>query len=222
MPPMIGVSAYRIVQEALTNTLKHAAASRADVRVGLCPTSSRSDHRRRPAARRRYQGRAPGGLGLIGMRGACRAARRPAHGGAGSPRRVAARVKLPTSDDAAVQHPRGGWPMTRRWFAPAVPDDPRVRSRDRGCRRGGERASRPRPRPRPDIALMDFQMPTVTDSRPRGGLPKTASCTARVVDPHHVSVTSSVRGPAVGRQRLPAQERPTRGAPARGARRDGR
>jgi signal transduction histidine kinase len=25
-PPMIGVSAYRIVEEALTNTLKHAAA----------------------------------------------------------------------------------------------------------------------------------------------------------------------------------------------------
>ena len=38
LPPMIGVSAYRIVQEALTNTLKHAQASRADVRVKL-PTS---------------------------------------------------------------------------------------------------------------------------------------------------------------------------------------
>ena len=33
---MMGVSAYRIVQEALTNTLKHAAASRADVRVRYC------------------------------------------------------------------------------------------------------------------------------------------------------------------------------------------
>jgi signal transduction histidine kinase len=32
---MIGASAYRIVQEALTNTLKHAAASRAAVRVKL-------------------------------------------------------------------------------------------------------------------------------------------------------------------------------------------
>ena len=32
---MIVMSAYRIVQEALTNTLKHAAASRADVRVKL-------------------------------------------------------------------------------------------------------------------------------------------------------------------------------------------
>ncbi len=37
LAPMIGVSARRIVQEALTNTLKHAAASRADVRVRYWP-----------------------------------------------------------------------------------------------------------------------------------------------------------------------------------------
>ena len=58
LPPMIGVSAYRIVQEALTNTLKHAAASRADVRVRYLPTSSRSRSSTTAAARRRYQGRA--------------------------------------------------------------------------------------------------------------------------------------------------------------------
>jgi signal transduction histidine kinase len=33
LPPAIDLSAYRVVQEALTNTLKHAHASRADVRV---------------------------------------------------------------------------------------------------------------------------------------------------------------------------------------------
>ncbi len=37
LPPMIDVSAYRIVQEALTNTLKHSAASRADVHVRYWP-----------------------------------------------------------------------------------------------------------------------------------------------------------------------------------------
>ncbi len=67
LPPTVDVSAYRIVQEALTNTLKHARASRADVRVryasseieveivddgrGSAPDPSR-----------------PGGLGLVGMR----------------------------------------------------------------------------------------------------------------------------------------------------------
>ena len=34
---MIGVPAYRIVEEALTNTLKHAPESRADVRVRYWP-----------------------------------------------------------------------------------------------------------------------------------------------------------------------------------------
>ena len=37
LPPTVDVSAYRIVQEALTNTLKHAAASRADVHLRYWP-----------------------------------------------------------------------------------------------------------------------------------------------------------------------------------------
>ena len=37
LPPTVDVSAYRIVQEALTNTLKHSAASRADVHVRYWP-----------------------------------------------------------------------------------------------------------------------------------------------------------------------------------------
>ena len=37
LPPTVDVSAYRIVQEALTNTLKHSAASRADVHLRYWP-----------------------------------------------------------------------------------------------------------------------------------------------------------------------------------------
>jgi signal transduction histidine kinase len=33
VPPAIALSAYRIVQESLTNTMRHAAATRADVAV---------------------------------------------------------------------------------------------------------------------------------------------------------------------------------------------
>jgi signal transduction histidine kinase len=63
----VDVSAFRIVQEALTNTLKHAGASRADVHLRYRPDALEleivDDGRGNgsgPAA--------PGGLGLIGMR----------------------------------------------------------------------------------------------------------------------------------------------------------
>jgi signal transduction histidine kinase len=66
LPPTVDVSAYRIVQEALTNTLKHAGASRADVHVRYWPDEleveivddGRTGGEPAPA----------GGLGLIGMR----------------------------------------------------------------------------------------------------------------------------------------------------------
>ena len=37
LPPSVSAAAYRVVQEALTNTVKHAAASRADVRLRYLP-----------------------------------------------------------------------------------------------------------------------------------------------------------------------------------------
>ena len=67
LPPTVDVSAYRIVQEALTNTLKHSAASRADVHVRYWPDELEVEivDDGRPNG-----GSSSGsaGLGLIGMR----------------------------------------------------------------------------------------------------------------------------------------------------------
>lgn len=45
LPPALDLSAYRIVQEGLTNTLKHAGATRADVRVHYAPGELRLEVR---------------------------------------------------------------------------------------------------------------------------------------------------------------------------------
>jgi signal transduction histidine kinase len=69
VPRAVGLSAYRIVQEALTNVVKHAAPTSATVSVTVLPGSVRvkvvngapaHGHRVLPAPR--------GGSGLIGMR----------------------------------------------------------------------------------------------------------------------------------------------------------
>jgi signal transduction histidine kinase len=99
LPPLVDVSAYRIVQEALTNTLKHADASRADVHVRYLPDELEleivDDGFGEGAA-----STTPGGLGLIGMR-----ERTALHGGtltagATSGGGFAVRVRLPTTTAA--------------------------------------------------------------------------------------------------------------------------
>jgi signal transduction histidine kinase len=99
LPPTVDVSAYRIVQEALTNTLKHAGASRADVRLRYWPGELEVEVLDNGRGATRPSGRR-GGLGLIGMRE--RAALHggqltagPAPGGG-----FAVRVKLPTPNGA--------------------------------------------------------------------------------------------------------------------------
>jgi signal transduction histidine kinase len=67
LPPGLDLAAYRIVQEALTNTLKHAAASKAGVTVRYGASELEvdvlDDGRGRAA-----NGTAGGGHGLVGMR----------------------------------------------------------------------------------------------------------------------------------------------------------
>jgi signal transduction histidine kinase len=117
LPAMIGVSAYRIVQEALTNTLKHAAASRADVRVRYWPGELEVeiiDDGRGATALVRDE---PGRPGVDRHARACRPARRPTDGGAGIGRRVRRARQAAYLGRCAVSI-RVLLAMTRRWFAP--------------------------------------------------------------------------------------------------------
>jgi len=101
LPATVELSAYRIVQEALTNTLKHSAASRADVCLRYEPTALEvAVIDGGPINESRQSG--AGGLGLIGMR-----ERAVLHGGeltagpdAGGG--FAVRVRLPTPTDGAL------------------------------------------------------------------------------------------------------------------------
>jgi signal transduction histidine kinase len=65
LPESLSLTGYRVVQEAATNTIKHAGATKLDVRIRYHADELEldvADDGRGPA------GRGPGGLGLIGMR----------------------------------------------------------------------------------------------------------------------------------------------------------
>jgi signal transduction histidine kinase len=64
VPPGVGLAAYRIVQEALTNALRHAGAQRATVRLGRGPDALVVEV---TDDGRGANGGRPGGHGLVGM-----------------------------------------------------------------------------------------------------------------------------------------------------------
>lgn len=65
LPPMLDLSAYRIVQEALTNTLKHSRASRAELTITYGAAELRLEIADGGAGRARD---GEGGHGIVGMR----------------------------------------------------------------------------------------------------------------------------------------------------------
>ena len=68
LPAGVDLSAYRIVQEALTNTLRHGRATRAEVTVRYGADSVELDVRDDGLAAVRRATGAPRGAGLVGMR----------------------------------------------------------------------------------------------------------------------------------------------------------
>ncbi|GIF77556.1 sensor histidine kinase [Asanoa siamensis] len=68
VPPDVGLSAYRIVQESLTNSLRHGRARRADVRLAYDETEIRLDITDDGTGGSTGRAAAGGGHGLTGMR----------------------------------------------------------------------------------------------------------------------------------------------------------
>jgi signal transduction histidine kinase len=98
LPHMVDVSAYRVVQEALTNTLKHARASHAHVHLRYWPGELEVEVADDGRGVGNGAGPNDSGLGLIGMRERAalhggRLSAGPAPGGG-----FAVRVRLPTPD----------------------------------------------------------------------------------------------------------------------------
>jgi signal transduction histidine kinase len=66
LPPGLDIAAYRIVQEALTNALRHAGPARATVEIGY--DAREITLRIQDTGRANGTARVPGGNGLVGMR----------------------------------------------------------------------------------------------------------------------------------------------------------
>jgi signal transduction histidine kinase len=68
MPPAVGLTAYRVVQESLTNVLQHAGPTRVDVRIAFNPEALELVVANEPGSTPPRPAAASTGLGLLGMR----------------------------------------------------------------------------------------------------------------------------------------------------------
>jgi signal transduction histidine kinase len=104
LPPAVDVSAYRIVQEALTNVLKHAGSAHAEVSIGYAADSVTievtDDGQGLRAADPVWAEAAPGGRGLAGMRERVALFGGDLRAGPGPDGGFTVRARLPVSDGA--------------------------------------------------------------------------------------------------------------------------
>ena len=225
VPPGIDLSAYRIVQEALTNVIKHAAAAAASVTIRLPPRLGDRGGRRpgHGRASRRGSGEAARGTGSS----ACASGSRCSAGSSPpGPGLTAASGCGPVSRSRRCQvDPRRGG---RRPGAGArrLPGARRLRAGPRGRRRGQRRhrggragqegAARRHPDGHPDAA------PGRARGDP-GDLRRRGDRGRQGAHPDHLRPGRvRLRRAAGGRQRVPAQGHPARRPAGRDPGRGGR
>ena len=205
LPPGVDLSAYRIVQEALTNVLKHAGPATATVILVRFRRVAHRGRRRRPAARSRGRPRSDRDP---------RTRRRRRRRGDAGPRRMAASRCAPGC-------PTGGGRVIRVVLGRRPAAGARRASDARGAEpdievvaeaADGREAIAAVPRRRPDVVLMDVRMPVVDGieatrrDRPRSRT-RPAGAGADHLRPRRVRLRRAARRG----ERVPAQGHP-RGA----------
>ena len=119
VPPVVGRCAYRVVQEALTNVVRHAPGAAATVRVEARDGRLRVEVTDRGGAAAGTVS-ASGGHGLVGMRERVEMLHGTLQAGPSRRRRLAVRASLPLREGIASSD-ASGWasPTTSRWSATA-------------------------------------------------------------------------------------------------------